>query len=76
MNKIIFRFHIVKNNEYFEVTFDNRLSFNENFNLLNDIYPLSFNNFQIFDENSNSFLDLDVEIREYGFSYYNKLLIF
>lgn len=76
MNKIIFRFYLIKTNTYFEVSFDSRLSFSDNFKLLNDIYPISINDIHIYDKEAKSFLDLDIPLDKFGFSYYNRLFIF
>lgn len=76
MNKIVFRFYEIKNNDFFEVSFDSRLSFIDNFRLLNDIYFIPINTIHIYDETSKSFLDMDIPIEKFGFYHYNKLFLF
>lgn len=76
MNKIIFRFYIVKDFDYFEVCFDSRLSFIENFKLLNDLKAIDTSNLKIYDLESNSFLCLDKPISSMNFTYYNKLYLY
>lgn len=74
MNKIIFRFYLVKEGKFIEVAFDSRLSFNDNFKLLNSIYPID--NYKIYDKDNNAFLSLNVPLKDFNFSYYTKLCIF
>lgn len=76
MNKIVFRFYEIKNNDFFEVSFDSRLSFIDNFRLLNEIYSIPINTIHIYDETSKTFLDMDIPIEKFGFSHYNKLFLF
>lgn len=76
MKKIIFRFYIVKDDSFFEVYFDSRLSFLDNFKLLKDIYQIDISNMHIYDEYAKKFVCLNIPISKYNFQDYNKLLLF
>lgn len=67
MNKIIIRFIFVKNNDILEVIFDQRLSFNDNFKLLNNInsYLFKEDNY-IYDENKGVFLNKDIPLKDFN----------
>ena len=77
MNKIILRFFIVKNKKVLEVIFDTRLNFNENFNLLKDIYDIGeISEKYIVDINKNVALKKDVPIGEFNFQSFITLYIY
>lgn len=74
MNKIILRFYILKNDDFFEVLFDKRLSFNENFNLLKEIYDFPFFTY-IFDKTNNIALKKDIPIKDFDFNNFMTLYL-
>ena len=77
MNKIILRFFIVKNKKVFEVVFDTRLNFNENFRLLKNIYDIGeIGEKYIVDINKNIALKKDVPIGEFNFQSFITLYIY
>lgn len=73
MNNIVFRFYLVKENKYFEVSFDSRLSFKDNFKLLQDIYPINIDTLNVYDKVNSVFLAIDVPISEFCFKRYTDL---
>lgn len=76
MNKIVFRFYVVKDNYFFEVCFDSRLSFIDNFKLLNEIYKVDISNLHIYDDYAKRFVSLNTPINRYHFVEYTKLMLF
>ena len=77
MNKIILRFFIVKNKKVLEVIFDTRLNFNENFNLLKDVYDIGeISEKYIVDINKNVALKKDVPLGEFNFQSFITLYIY
>ena len=76
MNKIILRFIVVKQNKTFEVVFDQRLSFIENFTLLKDIYYVDINKSYIMDNNKKIALKRDVPLSKFNFKNFKTLYIF
>lgn len=75
MNSIIFRFYLASKLDYFEVCFDTRLSFKDNFLLLKDIYPINTSKLHIYDEKYHKFLALNTALSNFNFPYYKELLI-
>ncbi len=77
MNKILLRFNIINNNEIFEVIFDTRLSFNDNFKLLGEIYhfKLKDDNY-IFDLVKDIPLRKDVPLKSFNLPNFMTLSIF
>lgn len=76
MNEILFRFYDVKNNDTFEVSFDKRLSFKDNFKLLSNITLINYDDIKIFEPNKNVFLDLEIMVAYYQFAYFECLYLF
>ena len=77
MNKIILRFNIIKTNEVFEVIFDQRLTFTENFFLLSHIYPIRFiDDNYIIDPDKKIALKKDVPIKSFNFPNFMTLYLF
>lgn len=60
MNKILLRFRIVSNNQIVEVYLDDRLSFKDNFKMLN-----LNENYHIYDSNKKIFIREDLPIKEF-----------
>ena len=75
-NTIIFRFNNINKSSFFEVSFDQRLSFIENFDLLKDIYPINITNFYIYDREMKDFLLKDIPLKEFSFSCFKELDLF
>lgn len=77
MNKVALRFKIVKENKVIEVLFDKRLSFSENFKLLNEIYDLGdTESICIYDQNYKKALRKDVKIELFNFPNFTNLYIY
>lgn len=76
MNKIILRFIVVKQNKTFEVVFDQRLTFIENFVLLKDIYYININKAYIVDNKKQIALKKDVPLSKFNFKSFKTLYIF
>ena len=74
MNKVIFRFYRLTKNDFFEVSFDTRLSFYENFRLLKDIYHIE-DSIHIYDGDKGIFLSMNVPLNTFNFAYYTKLYL-
>lgn len=68
MYEKIIRFKIVKNNYVFEAVLDDRLSFSENFKMLENIMDIDIKNSRVYDPNKNVFLDSNVAINAYNIS--------
>lgn len=76
MNKLILVLYVMKTRKQIEVIFDDRLSFVENFYLLDELYNLNdLKNIYILDDN-NIFLKKDIPIKEYEFKQFEKVYIF
>lgn len=76
MNEIVIRFIVLKKDDYFDVKFDTRLSFIDNFILLRDLYPIDVKQYHIYDLENQAFLSLNKPIYEYNFAYYTRLYLF
>lgn len=76
MNKIILRFIIVKENKTFEVIFDQRLSFIENFKLLKGVCNLDIDRVYIFDIKKQIALKKNISLRDFNFKNFKTLYIF
>ena len=77
MNKIILRFCLIKNKKVFEVIFDTRLDFNENFKLLKEIYDIGeISEKYIVDMNKNIALRKDIPIGDFNFQSFITLYIY
>lgn len=75
MNKLVFRFYVIKENRFFEVSFDSRISFIENFKLIQEIYPFSIADKHIYDIEKGTFLNLNVPLSLFNFSAFTRLYI-
>lgn len=77
MNKIILRFIIVKKQKALEVVFDGRLTMEENFKLLSEIYEIdSIDNIYVVDINRKVALKKDVPISSFNFKNFKTLYLF
>lgn len=76
MNSIVIRFNNIKEASFFEVTFDKRLSFIDNFKLLKEIHPINISNLYIYDRDKKAFLLKDVPLKEFNFPHFIELDLF
>lgn len=77
MNKIILRFIIVKKQKALEVVFDGRLTMEENFKLLSEIYEIdSIDKTYVVDINRKVALKKDVSISSFNFKNFKTLYLF
>ena len=77
MNKIILRFIIVKKQKALEVIFDGRLTMEENFKLLSEIYDIdSIDKTYVVDINRKVALKKDVPISSFNFKNFKTLYLF
>ncbi len=77
MNKIILRFIIVKKQKALEVVFDGRLTMEENFKLLSEIYEIdSIDKTYVVDINRKVALKKDVPISSFNFKNFKTLYLF
>ena len=77
MNKIILRFIIVKKQKALEVVFDGRLTMEENFKLLSEIYEIdSIDKTYVVDINRKVALKKDIPISTFNFKNFKTLYLF
>ena len=77
MNKIILRFIIVKKQKALEVIFDGRLTMEENFKLLSEIYEIdSIDKTYVVDINRKVAVKKDVPISSFNFKNFKTLYLF
>lgn len=77
MNKIILRFIIVKKQKALEVVFDGRLTMEENFKLLSEIYKIdSIDKTYVVDINKKVALKKDIPISSFNFKNFKTLYLF
>lgn len=77
MNKIILRFIIVKKQKALEVIFDGRLTMEENFKLLSEIYEIDpINKTYVVDINRKVALKKDIPISSFNFKNFKTLYLF
>ena len=77
MNKIILRFIIVKKQKTLEVIFDGRLTMEENFKLLSEIYEIDpINNTYVVDINRKVAIKKDIPISSFNFKNFKTLYLF
>lgn len=77
MNKIILRFIIVKKQKALEVVFDGRLTMEENFKLLSEIYEIgSIEKTYVVDINRKVALKKNIPISSFNFKNFKTLYLF
>lgn len=77
MNKIILRFIIVKKQKALEVIFDGRLTMEENFKLLSEIYEIDpINKTYVVDINRKVALKKNIPISSFNFKNFKTLYLF
>lgn len=75
-HEIKIRFRIVKNRHVIEVLFDERLSFHENFRILNEICNENLADVRVYDPMKRIFLDRDVPLSTFSFQYFVSFYLF
>ena len=75
-NQIILRFYVVATKQMFEVFFDTRLSFNENFDLLSKIYDYKLNRNNYIVDDDRRALARDVPLKLFHFKLFTTLCIY
>ena len=77
MDKIILRFNVIRSGQVFEVIFDKRLSFIENFKLLKEINSFELKkDMYIYDIDKVEALKKDVPLSEFNFQSNMTLYLF
>lgn len=77
MNKIILRFIIVKKQKALEVVFDGRLTMEDNFKLLSEIYEIdSIEKTYVVDINRKVALKKNIPISSFNFKNFKTLYLF
>ena len=77
MDKIILRFNVIKSGQVFEVIFDKRLSFIENFKLLKEINSFELEkDMYIYDLDRMQALKKDIPLNEFNFQSNMTLYLF
>ena len=76
MNNIVIRFNNLKESSFFEVSFDKRLSFDDNFRLLKGIYPINMSNYYIYDREKDVFLSKNTPLKDFNFAKYHEFDLF
>ena len=76
MYEVLIRFKIVKDNRYIEVSFDSRLSFKDNLNILSELLNEDLNNTKVYDPIKKLFLDMNTAIGEFNINYFISLQLF
>ena len=77
MDKIILRFNVIKSGQVFEVIFDKRLSFIENFKLLKEINSFELEkDMYIYDLDRIQALKKDIPLNEFNFQSNMTLYLF
>lgn len=65
MHRILMRFKIVKTGRIVEAYLDRRLSFYDNFILLEKMLDERIAGYRVFDQNKGIFLDMNIPIEEF-----------
>lgn len=76
MYEILIRFHIVIDNSVLETKLDSRLSFLENFKLLENIYDKDLSKCKVYDNYRKKFLNMNVKLSEFNFNSFIELILF
>lgn len=77
MYKVLLRFSFARNNKVIEVYFDERLSFKDNFKLLNNLIEIpNINNLKIYDKNKHMFLRTDISIKEFNINSFMNFVVY
>ncbi len=76
MYELLIRFRLIKSSDIYEVIFDSRLSFEENFVLLKKIINIDLAKYRVYDFNKKIFLKRDVSLAEFNFDRFVQLYLF
>lgn len=76
MYELLIRFRLIKNNDIYEVVFDSRLSFEENFVLLKKIIGIDLSKYKVYDFNKRIFLKRNTSLNEFNFDRFVQLYLF
>ena len=66
MYEVLLRFKVIKTGLIFEAILDSRLSFKENFKILEDMLNIKLTNMYVFDAEKKIFLDEYISIEKYN----------
>lgn len=76
MYDVLIRFKVIKNNKIFEVIFDRRLSFIDNFIILNKIVNINLKDYKVYDPNKKIFLKRNIKLSEFNIDRFIQLHLF
>ncbi|MBR4461624.1 MAG: hypothetical protein IKS51_03490 [Erysipelotrichaceae bacterium] len=75
-NEILLRLMIMRNGKVYEAYLDERLSFRENFDYLQQLIGEDLSSAIVYDPNKKLFLDENVPLKEYRISFFMLLELF
>ena len=70
MYDVLIRFKFIKNDYIFEAVLDSRLSFKDNFKLLQNIIDIDIKNVKVYDPKNRVFLNRDIPIKQFDINYF------
>lgn len=70
MYDVLIRFKFIKNDYIFEAVLDSRLSFKDNFKLLQNIIDIDIKNVKVYDPKNGVFLNRDIPIKQFDINYF------
>ena len=73
MAEVYLRFTDIIRRETFEVRFDSRLPFRDNFSILSQMLGKDYGEAEIYDPDKKIFLDRNIPLAEYGFAGFIRL---
>lgn len=76
MHDVLIRFKLIKNDYVFEAVLDSRLSFKDNFKLLQNIIDKNLKNIRVFDPNKRVFLDENTPLVNFNINNFILLYLF
>lgn len=76
MYEILIRFHRVIDNTIIEAKLDYRLSFLENFKLLESICEINLSNSLVYDNYRKQFLNMNTKLEEFNINSFIELVLF
>jgi len=76
MYEKLMRFKVIKDDRVFDAYLDERLSFVDNFKLLENILDTSSNYYKVYDPNKKLFLNTSVPIEEFSISNYMMMYLY
>lgn len=75
MNKVLLRLKDLPTSKIYEVYFDDRLSFKENFQLLSKMINEDLTNRYVYDASKNIFLDNEIPIHNFRISIFTMFFL-